>query len=78
MSRPEPQRTDVRIERYDEDQTEWARKLLDLPPGATLTSADFAAVGVEPYSVTGEGSDSDISGQPTITQIVTLLGTNNP
>ena len=29
-------------------------------------------------SVTGEGSDSDISGQPTIAQIVTLLGTNNP
>jgi hypothetical protein len=26
----------------------------------------------------GEGSDSDISGQPTIAQIVTMLGSNNP
>lgn len=50
----EPQRTSVRIERYDADQTEWARRFLGLPPDATLQSADFAAAGVEPYSVTGE------------------------
>lgn len=50
----EPQRTSTRIERYDEEQTEWARRLLGLPPDATLTSAGFAAAGVTPYSVTGE------------------------
>jgi hypothetical protein len=54
MSHPEPQRTDVRIERYDKDQTEWARRFLGLPPDVTLQSADFAAAGVRPYSVTGE------------------------
>ena len=26
----------------------------------------------------GQGSDSDVSHQPTITQIITLLGANNP
>ena len=26
----------------------------------------------------GEGADSDVGAQPTITQIVTLLGSNNP
>ncbi len=29
-------------------------------------------------SVAGEGSESDNSGQPTLTQIVTMLGSNNP
>ena len=54
MSGPEPQRTDVRIERYDAEQTEWARRFLGLPPDVTLQAADFAAAGVKPYSVTGE------------------------
>lgn len=29
-------------------------------------------------SVAGEGSNSDVSAQPTITQIITMLGSNNP
>jgi hypothetical protein len=29
-------------------------------------------------SASGEGSDSNVANQPTISQIVTLLGTNNP
>ena len=29
-------------------------------------------------SVAGEGSQSDVSVQPTIAQIVTLMGSNNP
>jgi hypothetical protein len=29
-------------------------------------------------SVAGEGSQSDIGAQPTIAQIITLMGTNNP
>ena len=29
-------------------------------------------------SVAGKGSDSDVGAQPTITQIITLLGSNNP
>ena len=29
-------------------------------------------------SSAGEGSDSDVSAQPTIAQIVTLMGANNP
>lgn len=29
-------------------------------------------------SQSGEGSQSDVSGQPTLTQIVTLAGSNNP
>ena len=62
MSRPEPQRTDVRIERYDGDQTEWARRFLDLPPDVTLQSADFAAAGVKPYSVTGEDDCNAVVG----------------
>jgi hypothetical protein len=29
-------------------------------------------------SVAGEGSNSDVGAQPTITQIITMIGTNNP
>lgn len=29
-------------------------------------------------SASGEGSQSDIGNQPTITQIVTMMGSNNP
>lgn len=29
-------------------------------------------------SVAGEGSNSDVGAQPTITQIITMLGSNNP
>jgi hypothetical protein len=56
------QRTSVRIERYDRDQTEWAREFLGLPPDATLQSADFAAAGIAPYSVTGEDDCNAITG----------------
>ena len=50
----EPQKTSTRIERYDAEQTDWARRFLGLPPDVTLQAADFAAAGVKPYSVTGE------------------------
>jgi hypothetical protein len=71
----EPQRTDVRIERYDEEQTEWARALLGLRPGATLTSADFAAAGITPYSVTGEEDCNAIAGSGWAAMLGGIAGT---
>jgi len=74
----EPQRTSTRIERYDEEQTEWARALLGLPPDATLTSADFAAAGVTPYSVTGEDDCNAIVGTGWAAMLGGIAGTTVP
>ena len=71
----EPQRTDVRIERYDKEQTEWARRLLGLPPDVTLTSADFAAAGVTPYSVTGEDDCNAVVGSGWAAMLGGIAGT---
>lgn len=40
--------TDWRVDRWDADQTQWARQVIDRPPGA----GDFALLGVRPYETT--------------------------
>ena len=49
-------RTDFKVQRWDAEQTEWARKRLIAAqwysPDAELTPRIFAELGVEPYSVT--------------------------